>query len=179
MRNGESAALCIRSYFPELHLRVLVLGRDTRINRNAAFGWLKHREVAFKKTNVFLIPPVSPIFKAVREKRCKAWYTLAKRSPTAPESALARDSEPSHGDTRGGPPSPQSASPLATLRVTARLSGEPFPVWHSRHPDRLTAPLQPPTDAAPRTPPASRPVAPSITTASAPWHGRLVAQTSG
>ena len=57
MRNGESAALCIRSYFPELHLRVVVVGRDTRIHRNAAFGWLRHRGVAFKKTNVFLIPP--------------------------------------------------------------------------------------------------------------------------
>src|SRR5262249_6215150 len=57
MRNGESAALCIRSYFPELHLRVVVVGRDTRINCNAAFGWLRQRGVAFKKTNVFLIPP--------------------------------------------------------------------------------------------------------------------------
>src|SRR5947207_4348590 len=95
------------------------------------------------------VSPVSPIFKAVREKRCKAWYTLAKRSPTAPESALARDSEPSNGDTRGGPPEPPSASPLETLRVTARLLGEPFPVWHSRHTDRLTSPLEPPTDAAP------------------------------
>src|SRR5256886_17308075 len=61
-----------------------------------------------------LIAPVSPIFKAVREKRCTAWYTLAKRSPTAPESALARDSEPSNGDTRGGLPSPPLASPLET-----------------------------------------------------------------
>ena len=35
-------------------------------------------------TNNKYITPVSPIFKAVREKRCKVWYTLAKRSPTAP-----------------------------------------------------------------------------------------------
>jgi hypothetical protein len=36
-----------------------------------------------------LIPAGSPIFKEVREKRCKAFYTLAKRSPTALECALA------------------------------------------------------------------------------------------
>lgn len=125
------------------------------------------------------ITPVSPIFKAVREKRCTAWYTRAQSSPTAPACALARDAEPSHGDTRGAPPAPPSASPLATLRVTARRAGEPCPVWHSRPTARRTSPLQPPTDAAPRTPPASRPVAPAIPTAAAPWHGRLVAQTSG
>src|SRR5215831_12715771 len=106
--------------------------------------WQHHVIEGFWK----IMTPVSPIFKAVREKRCTAWYTLAKRSPTAPESALARDSEPSNGDTRGGLPSPPLASPL-----------------------------QPPTDAAPRTPAASRPVAQSITTESAPWHGRLGAHT--
>jgi hypothetical protein len=36
------------------------------------------------------IPPVSPIFTAVREKRCKAVYTPARRSPTALEYAPAR-----------------------------------------------------------------------------------------
>lgn len=34
--------------------------------------------------------PGSRIFKAVREKRCKALYTLAKRSPTALECALVK-----------------------------------------------------------------------------------------
>src|SRR5687767_360147 len=67
-----------------------------------------------------VLTPVSPIFKAVREKQCKAWYIPARRSLTAPESALVRGSEPSDGDRLGGPPQPPSASPLETLRVTAR-----------------------------------------------------------
>jgi hypothetical protein len=127
----------------------------------------------------FIMPPVSPIFKAVREKRCNAWETRAKRSPPVPASALARDAEPSKGETRGGPPAPPSASPRATLRGTARRSGEPCPVGHARPTDRRTLPRQPLTAAAPRTPPASRPVAPSLPTASAPWPGRLGAPPSG
>src|SRR5215831_12181603 len=115
-----------------------------------------------------IISPVSPIFKAVREKRCKAVYTPVRRSPTAPESALVRGSEPSDGDRLGGPPQPPSASPLETLRVTARLLAAPFRAWHYRHTNQLTSPPQLPTDAAPRTPPASRPAAQSTTTESAP-----------
>src|SRR5215831_13936794 len=57
MRDNEGANLRIRAQLPELHLRVSVLCRDTCINRNAAFCGLWHRGVAFKKTNVFLIPP--------------------------------------------------------------------------------------------------------------------------
>ena len=41
-------------------------------------------------TTVQDIPYGSPIFKVVREKPCKALYTPAKRSPTAPECALVR-----------------------------------------------------------------------------------------
>src|SRR5262245_11415563 len=125
------------------------------------------------------ITPVSPIFKAVREKRCKAVCTPVRRSPTVPESVLVRGSEPSDGDRLGGPPQPPSASPLETLRATARLLAAPFRAWHYRQTDQLTSPPQLPTDAALRPPPASRPAGPSTTTASALWHGRLVAHTSG
>ncbi len=46
--------------------------------------------LCWNHTIVHFISYGSPIFKVVREKRCKALYTPAKRSPTAPECALVR-----------------------------------------------------------------------------------------
>ena len=51
-----------------------------------------------KMTEPWGITYGSPIFRVVREKRCKAFYTLAKRNPRALKSALAAGSEPSNGD---------------------------------------------------------------------------------
>ena len=47
--NGEGTMLGIRAQFPELHLRVLVERRDTRVNGNATFGWLRQRGEASTK----------------------------------------------------------------------------------------------------------------------------------
>src|SRR5918992_1070327 len=93
----------------------------------------------------------SPIFKVVREKRCKALYTPATRSPTAPEYALVTGSERSNGDRTDAPPPSPSRSRPETLQATARLSDEPFLAWHYRHTAPLTWPLQTPTDDGRRT----------------------------
>jgi hypothetical protein len=92
---------------------------------------------------------VSPIFKAVREKRYKAVYTPARRSPIAPESALVRGSEPSNGDRLGGRSDParprrlSSASICASARLGDRnlkrhfspaLAGAPSPATSSGDP---------------------------------------------
>ncbi len=99
----------------------------------------------------------SPIFKVVREKRYKAFYTPVKRSPTAPKCALVRGSEPSNIDRLDVPPQSPSASPLETLRAIAPLSVEPFPAWDYPRTDPISSPLLTPTDDAPQTPTASRP----------------------
>ena len=48
--------------------------------------------------------PNSPIFKAVQKKRYKALYRALKKSPTAPESAVAAGSERSHIEQSVGTP---------------------------------------------------------------------------
>ena len=49
------------------------------------FAYLMRRH---QLSDVYITTYGSPIFRAVREKRCKAVHTLVKRSPTGPECAL-------------------------------------------------------------------------------------------
>ena len=66
---------------------------ETRANLHLHYGHYlaKSRRCSHCGANVTIYEEKtygSPIFRAVREKRCKAVHTLVKRSPTGPECAL-------------------------------------------------------------------------------------------
>jgi DNA-binding response OmpR family regulator len=85
-----------------LHLQDL--GCAVEVVHNGHAGLRRALTMSYDLIILDLMPPGSPIFRAVQEKRCKALCRALKKSPKPPESAVGVGSKPSHVDWSVGAP---------------------------------------------------------------------------